>query len=61
MTLNLGHAYATSPRSARAVPGSVARRRPRFGILAAELAVLALMFLVAAGSVALRAWLTMPN
>lgn len=61
MTLDATHAFTSHQRRARAVYRSVATRRPQIGVLAAELAVLALMMLVAAGFVALRTWVMMPN
>ena len=61
MTIDVTHAYTSQQRRARAVYRSIAGKRPQVGILAAELAVLALMMIVAAGLVALRTWLMMPN
>lgn len=61
MTIDVTHAYTSQQRRARAVYRSIADKRPQVGILAAELAVLALMMLVAAGLVGLRTWLMMPN
>lgn len=61
MTLNVTHAYTSQQRRARAVYRSVAGKRPQVGILAAELAILALMMLAAGGLIALRSWLMMPN
>ncbi|WP_147283777.1 hypothetical protein [Bosea caraganae] len=61
MTIDVTNAYTPHQRRARAVYRSIATKRPQVGILAAELAVLAVMMLVAAGLVALRTWLMMPN
>jgi len=59
--MNTQSPFPHTPRSrrARAVYGSQRTRRPTTGLIAAELGVLALVALAIAGSIGLRAWLSL--
>ncbi|MDR6870021.1 hypothetical protein J2Y55_001014 [Bosea sp. BE125] len=61
MTTHSHYPHTNQQRRAKAVYGTLRSKRPMVGLFAAELCMLGLITLAAAGFIGLRAWLTVAN
>ncbi|WNJ92221.1 hypothetical protein [Bosea sp. 685] len=61
MTTHSHYPHTNQQRRAKAVYGTLRTKRPMVELFAAELCLLALFALAAAGIVGLRAWLALAN
>lgn len=61
MTTHSHYPHTNQQRRAKAVYGTLPSKRPMVRLFAAELCLLGLIALAAAGFIGLRAWLTLAN